>query len=225
MKSIIDVIYESTGSPTPAVTIFYRANVGKQCEDRYGDMKGRSQIGEVTEISFKYYSNYDKSFTFGEPRGKNDWMYAIGIDEKDNDTNSNFEKFLNRQNKEDKFFQWFTDKNEAIKVASKAKKEYDSQKWTLKSLLNAIKKDRDLMSLRYDYHIAKTSSQVDNTPIESIYVSGSWRITIVDDKIHVKRAGWHTYEVPNLASLYKVLAANSGSDKDETIRQHYSAVV
>jgi hypothetical protein len=226
MKSIIDVIYESIGSaPTPAVAIFYRANVGKQCEDRYGDMKGKSQIGEVTEISFKYYSNYDKSFTFGEPRGTNNWIFAIGIDAKDNDTTSNFEKFLNRQNKEDKFFQWFTDKNEAIKVATKAKREYDSQKWTLKSLLTAIKKDRDLMSLRYDYHIAKTSSQVDNTPIESIYVSGSWRITVVDGKIHVKRAGWHIYEVPNLASLYKVLAADSGSDEDETIRQNYAAVV
>jgi hypothetical protein len=225
MKSIIDVIYESTGSPTPAVTTFYRANVGKQCTDRYGDRKGRSQIGEVTEISFKYYSNYDKSFTFGEPRGTNNWMFAIGIDAKDNDTNSNFEKFLNRLNKEDKFFQWFIDKNEAVKAATKAKREYDSQKWTLKTLLNAIKKDRDLMSLRYDYHIAKTSSQVDNVAVESIYVSGSWRITVVDDKIHVKRAGWSTYEVPNLASLYKVLAADSGSDKDETTRQQYSTVV
>lgn len=225
MKSITEFINEAATQPTPAVTTFYRANVGKQCEDRYGDMKGKSQIGEVTEISFKYYSNYDKSFTFGEPRGTNNWVFAIGIDAKDNDTNSNFEKFLNRQNKEDKFFQWFTDKNEAIKVASKAKKEYDSQKWTLKSLLNAIKKDKDLMSLRYDYHIAKTSSQVDNTPIESIYVSGSWRITVADDKIHVKRAGWSTYEVPNLASLYKVLAADTGSDKDESIRQQYSTVV
>lgn len=226
MKSLIDVIYESVGSEsTPAVTTFYRANVGKQCNDRSGDMKGKSRIGEVTEISFKYYSNYNKSFTFGEPRGTNNWMFAIDIDAKDNNTNSNFEKFLNRKNKEDKFFQWFTDKNEAIKVASKAKKEYDSQKWTLKSLFDAIKKDRDLMSLRYDYHIAQTSSQVDNTPVESIYVSGSWRITVVDGKIHVKRAGWQTYEVPNLASLYKVLAADSGSDKDETTRQQYSIVV
>lgn len=226
MKSFIDVIYESIGSePTPAVTTFYRANIGKQCNDRSGDMKGKSRIGEVTEISFKYYSNYNKSFTFGEPRGTNNWMFAIDIDAKDNNTNSNFEKFLNRQNKEDKFFQWFTDKNEAIKVASKAKKEYDSQKWTLKSLLNAIKKDRDLMSLRYNYHIAETSTQVDNAPVESIYVSGSWRITVVDGKIHVKRAGWQTYEVPNLASLYKVLAADSGSDKDETVRQQYSTVV
>lgn len=225
MKSITEFINEAATKLTPAVTTFYRANVGKQCEDRYGDMKGKSQIGEVTEISFKYYSNYDKSFTFGEPRGTNNWVFAIGIDAKDNDTSSNFEKFLNRKNKEDKFFQWFTDKNEATKVASKAKREYDSQKWTLKSLLNAIKKDKDLMSLRYDYHITKTSSQVDNVPVESIYVSGSWRITVVDEKIHVKRAGWSTYEVPNLASLYKVLAADSGSDEDETTRQQYSTVV
>lgn len=225
MKSITEFINEAATQPTPAVTMFYRANVGKQCEDRYGDMKGKSQIGEVTEISFKYYSNYDKSFTFGEPRGINNWMFAIGIDAKDNDTNSNFEKFLSRKNKEDKFFQWFTDKNEATKAAAKAKREYDSQKWTLKSLLNAIKKDKDLMSLRYDYHITKTSSQVDNVPVESIYVSGSWRITVVDEKIHVKRAGWSTYEVPNIASLYKVLAADSGSDKDETTRQQYSIVV
>ena len=225
MKSLTEFINEAAITPTPAVTTFYRANIGKQCEDRYGDIKGKAQIGEVTEISFKYYSNYDKSFTFGEPRGTNNWMFAIGIAAKDNDTTSNFEKFLKSKNKEDKFFQWFTDKDDAIKAAAKAKKEYDSKKWTLKNLLNAIKKDKDLMSLRYDYHIAKTSSQVDNTPVESIYVSGSWRITVVDEKIHVKRAGWSTYEVPNLESLYKVLAADSGSDKDETTRQHYSKVV
>lgn len=224
MKSITEFINEAVAQPTPAVTTFYRANVGKQCKD-YGDMKGKSQIGEVTEITFKYYSNYNKSFIFGEPRGTNNWIFAIGIDTKDNDTNSNFEKFLDSKNKEDKFFQWFTDKDKAIKVASKAKKEYDSQKWTLKSLLNAINKDKDLMSLRYDYHITKTLSQVDNTPVESIYVSGSWRITVVDGKIHVKRAGWSTYEVPNIASLYKVLAADSSGDNDETTRQQYSRVV
>jgi len=57
---------------------------------------------------------------------------------------------------------------------------------------------------------------------ESIYVSGSWRITIVNNKIHIKNAGWHTYEVPNLASLYKVLSADTGRDGDETQRCNYS---
>jgi hypothetical protein len=71
----------------------------------------------------------------------------------------------------------------------------------------------------------KHNPNFDNTPVESIYVSGSWRITVVDGKIHVKRAGRQTYEVPNLASLYKVLAVDSGSDKDETTRQQYSIVV
>jgi hypothetical protein len=95
----------------------------------------------------------------------------------------------------------------------------------VETILSAIKKDNELMSLKYDYHITKTASQVDNTPVESIYVSGSWRITVVNGKIHVKQAGWSTYEVPNLASLYKVLAADNGSDNDETIRQQYSIVV
>jgi hypothetical protein len=81
------------------------------------------------------------------------------------------------------------------------------------------------MSLKYNYRITDISTQVDRTPIESIYVSGSWRITIVNNKIHVKNAGWHTYEVPNLASLYKVLSADNGSEDDETQRCEYSIVI
>lgn len=229
MKSIVDYIYENSENPVPAVTTFYRANVGKQCEDRYGDMTGTSQIGEVTEITFKYYSNYDKAFTFGEPRGANDWRHAIDINSKDNSSLSAFKKFLSHKNAEDKFFQWFIDKDKAMKAAAKAKKEYDGKKWTLKALFDAIKKDEDLMSLcrtlRYDYRLTTTSSQFSPDKIESIYVSGSWRIYVRNGKIHVQNAGWHTYEVSNLPSLYKVLSANNGDSKDEAQRQKYSMLV
>ena len=218
MKSIFDYINEAVGSK-PAVDVFYRANIGRI--NKYGE-----QIGSVAELSFKYYSNYNKSFTFGEstPDGKN-WQWAMEVKASDNASVNSFKKYLTQLNKEDKFYQYFIDKDDAVKAADKAKKDYESKNWTLRTLLNAIKKDKDLVSLRYDYHITKTSTQVDNTPVESIYVSSSWRITVVDGKIHVKRAGWSTYEVPNLASLYKVLSADSGSDSDETQRQQYSTVV
>lgn len=217
MKSIYDYINEANTEPTPAITTFYRANVGKI-------NKRGEQIGTVTELSYKYYSQYDKSFVYGEPSGKT-WTYALGVKATDNSSTNIFKTYLATLNKENQFYQYFIKEADAIKAADKAKATYEKKQWTLKTLLSAIKKDNDLMSLRHDYHITKTSSQVENTPVESIYVSGSWRITVVNGKIHVKRAGWSTYEVPNLASLYKVLAADDGSDKDETTRQQYSIVV
>lgn len=223
MKSLIDIITEANIEPKPAVTTFYRANIGKNFNTGSFTVT-EYRIGDVTELTYKYYSNFDKAFVFGEPSGKS-WSWAMEIKSIDNSSESNFKKFLIKLNKEDKFYQYFINKSDAIKAADKAKKEYEKQKWTLKTLLSAIKKDKDLMSLGYDYHIAKVTSQVENLPIESIYVNGLWKINVVDNKILVKRAGWSTYEVPNLASLYKVLSANSGSDKDETTRQRYSIMV
>lgn len=217
MKSITEFINEASAEQTPAVTTFYRANIGKI-------NKRGEQIGTVTELSYKYYSQYDKSFVYGEPSGKT-WTYALGVKVTDNNSINSFKTYLASLNKENQFYQYFIKEADAIKAADKAKATYEKKKWTLKTLLSAIKKDNELMSLKYNYHITKTASQVDNTPVESIYVSGSWRITVVNGKIHVKQAGWNTYEVPNLASLYKVLAADNGSDNDETIRQQYSIVV
>ena len=222
MKKLIDVINEGI-EPTPAVTTFYRANIGKNF-NKGSFTVTEYRIGDVTELSFKYYSPSNKSFSFGEPSG-NSWTWAMDVKPIDNSSKTNFNKYLTQLNKQDKFYQYFIDKDAAVKAANKAKKEYEKQKWTLKTLLSAIKKDKDLMSLGYNYHIAKVTSQVENFPVESIYVNGAWKINVVDNKILVKRAGWLTYEVPNLASLYKVLSADSGSDNEETIRQRYSIVV
>ena len=60
MKSITEFINEAAVIPTPAVTTFYRANIGRI-------NKRGEQIGTVTELSYKYYSQYDKSFVYGEP--------------------------------------------------------------------------------------------------------------------------------------------------------------
>lgn len=212
MKSLVTYILEN--EIQPAVTVFYRANIGKNNE--YDE-----KIGDVTKISFRYQSSYNKKLIFSRLR-ENNWSFALEMDIKDNNSLNNFKKYLADKNKNDKFYQYFIDEKDAIKAANKAKKEYENKKWTLNTLLSAIKKDSDLMSLRYNYRITNTSTQVDRTPIESIYVSGSWRITIVNNKIHVKNAGWHTYEVPNLASLYKVLLADTGRDGDETQRCQYS---
>lgn len=223
MKSLIDIITEANTEPKPAIAKLYRANIGRNYN------KGNSnityiRIGDVTELTYKYYSDFNKTFVFGEPSGK-DWCWAMNIKAIDNSSESNFKKFLIQLNKEDKFYQYFINKSDAIKAADKAKKDYETKKWTLKTLLSAIKKDKDLMSLRYNYHIAKVTSGVESNPIDSIYVDSSWQIIIVDNKIHVKSAGWLTYEVPNLQSLYKVLSADLGSDDYETIRQQYSIVV
>lgn len=222
MKTLIDVINEGI-EPTPAVTTFYRANIGRMYN--YGTFSiDEIRIGDVTELSFKYYSPNSKSFSFGEPQGKS-WKWAMDIKSSDNNSISNFKKYLAQLNKDNQFYQYFINKADAIKAADKAKVAYENKKWTLKTLLSAIKKDKDLMSLGYNYHITKVTSQVENFPVESIYVNGAWKINVVDNKILVKRAGWSTYEVPNLASLYKVLTADSGSDNDETTRQRYSIVV
>lgn len=218
MKDLKDYIIES--NIIPAVTKFYRANIGR-ISDLDDTIKIR--IGDVTEISFKYH--YGNKFTFGEPRGYNNWQFALDMEVNDNMSKENFDKFLAKKNKEDKFYQYFIEKADAEKAAQIAKKEYDSQKWTLETLLKAIKSDKDLMSLKYDYNITDTYQQkARNITLESIYVSSSWRIFINDNKILVERAGWHIYEVPNLQSLYIVLNANSGSDHDEAIRQQYSIV-
>ena len=214
MKNLVTYILEN--EIQPAVTVFYRANIGKT--NKYGE-----KIGDVTKISFRYQSSYNKKLIFSKPCGR-DWKFALEMDIKDNNSLNSFKKYLDDENKNNNFYQYFIDEKDAIKAANKAKREYENKKWTLNTLLSAIKKDKDLMSLRYNYRITDTSTQVDRTPIKSIYVSGSWRITIVDNKIHVKNAGWYTYEVPNLASLYKVLSADSGSD-DETQRCEYSNVV
>lgn len=151
------------------------------------------------------------------------------MDIKDNSSLNDFKKYLADKNKNDEFYQYFIDEKDAVKAAEKAKKTYESKKWTLNSLLKAIQNDKNLMSLqrtlKFDYHITDTYSQSGASKQKSIYVSGSWRILVVDGKIHVQRAGWSTYEVPNLQSLYKVISADSNGDDDETQRCEYSIKV
>ena len=222
MKTLINYINESSSSQ-PFIKKFYRANIGRMSDSN--DIKSR--IGDVTELTYKSYSDYRKSFTFGEPRGAHgiNWKFAMNVKETDNNSKQSFDKFLDSKNKEDKFYQYFLEKSDADKVAQKAKKEYESKKWTLNSLLKDIKADKDLVSLKYDYHITDTYQQKNkNIKLKSIYVSSSWRIFIDNNKIFVQRASWNTYEVPNLQSLYKVLSADSGSDSDEGQRQNYSIV-
>lgn len=220
MRDIIKYLHEST-SPQPFIKKLYRANIGRLSDKN--DIKSR--IGDVTTLTYKSYSNSDKSFTFGEPREGygSDWTFALEIKEKDNDSKESIERFLTNLNKDNKFYQYFLDYISADDEAKKAKKEYESKKWTLESLLTAIKADKDLMSLKHDYRIDDVWQQKSkDTKIKAIYVDPYWRIFIKDNKILVERASWHIYEVPNLQSLYKVLSANSTSDSSESQRQAYS---
>lgn len=206
----------------PFCTKFYRVNIGKENNDGYRT----EHIGEIVVLTYKHHSSFLNQFVFGAPYSSNDrnWYCALEIDVEDNNSEQSFNKFISKLNQEDKFYQYFVTEEESRVVAEKYKSIYDNQQWTLESLLSAIKNDKDLMSLNYNYHIAKVTSQVENFPLESIYVSCNWRIRVIDNKIFVKRAGWKTYEIPNLHSLFKVLSADSGSDADETIRHRYSIV-
>ena len=206
----------------PFCTKIYRANIGKENNDGYCT----EHIGEIAVLTYKYHSSFLNQFVFGAPYSSNDrnWYCALEIDVEDNNSEQSFNKFISKLNQEDKFYQYFVTEEESKVVAEKYKSIYDNQQWTLESLLSAIKNDKDLMSLKYNYHIAKVTSQVEKFPLESIYVSCNWRIRVIDNKIFVKRAGWKTYEIPNLQSLFKVLSADSGSDADETIRHRYSIV-
>jgi hypothetical protein len=216
MQNLKEYIGESIVEPIPAVKSFYKVNILKQNSD--GD-----QIGDIQELSYKYYSEFGKSFVFGKPSG-NSWEWALEVKVKDNDSKKSFEKFIERygNEKENEFYKLTLSKTEAEKIANKSKREYKSQKWTLESLLAAIKKDKNLMSLGFNYKITQTYTQVDSNRVDSIYVSGMWRIMVEDNRIFVQRSGWKTYEVPNLPSLYKVLSADTGSDSDETQRCRYS---
>ena len=230
MLSIIDYIIENKSPETPFIRKFYMVNIGKENNYDYD----KESIGDVSEVSYKFFSKHCKDkngkifsgFTFGKPTQNGDnWKYAMDISISDNDSQQSFNKFIDKFNKEDKFYQLSLTKTEAEQIANKAKNDYKKQKWTLESLLKAIKNDKDLMSLKYDFHIANVATQVDKNTVKSIYVSGNWKINVEDNKILVTHSGWRTYEVPNLQSLYKVLNANSDSDKDETIRCGYSKII
>lgn len=200
----------------PAITLLYRINIGKNNQ--------KENIGDIVKLSYKYYSEYLKSYIFGEPSGKS-WTWALDIKESDNNSISSFNRFIKNLNEEDKFYQYTTDKAEAEKIARKSVNDYTKQKWTLTKLLEAIQNDKDLMSLKYNYHLKITGNQSGTQFQESIYVSGLWRIRVNGCEILIDRAGWYTYKVPNLQCLYKVIAADSDSDKDETTRRQYSKLV
>lgn len=202
---------------TPIVTKFYRVDIRKQNRNE--------QIGEVKELTYAYFSDYAKEFVFFYKDHNGCDTYAIGVPEKYIDTMEHFLVFLDNTNNADKFYHYFFKELFAYDCAEWAKATYNKAEWSLESVLAAIKEYSPLAKL-YDYRITNTYTQVDpKDKKESIYVSPLWRIRVIDNKIHLQRAGWHTYEIPNMESLYMVLTANSGSDEDEGIRQNYSKVV
>lgn len=213
MKSIKDYIIESLESVNVKDLMykFYLANIGKENKDE--------QIGDVVEISRKYYSTHDKGFVFSKPDKYSDWKYVMTIKTEDIKSNSALQKYLNKLNKEDEFYKYYINKNEAENEASKAKRQL-TKTHTLESVLKEIKGYKPLMDLGYNYKITTTSQQSKgNKSVECIYINPTWRIRVENNKIKVDNAGWHTYIVPNVQSLYKVL-----SHKDETQRQNYSTI-
>lgn len=214
MKSIKDYILESL-EPVNANDLiykFYRANIGKENKNE--------QIGDVVEISRKYYSAHDKGFVFGKPDKYSDWTYVMNIKTEDIKSNSALQKYLDKLNKEDEFYKYYINKNEAENAASKAKQQL-TKKHTLESVLKEIKGYKPLIDLGYNYKITTTSQQSNgNKEVECIYINPTWRIRVENNKIKLDNSGWHTYIVPNVQSLYKVLSHKN----NETQRQNYSII-
>ena len=76
MKNLATYILES--KVQPVVTVFYRANIGKNNDKKLFSNNYSDKIGDVTEISFKYAYNTD--LTFGEPtQGGKNWKFAFRI--------------------------------------------------------------------------------------------------------------------------------------------------
>ena len=228
MKTLNQYIKESTtaineSEPTPAVTKFYRVNVGV-INNRDYPVKGGTTIGDIVPLTYKYLSPGD-GFVFGEPIGKNNWTWALAVNERFGKSNKEFNNYIKTLNNDNEFYQYFIEEEAAKKAADKAVNTYKKKKWTLTSLLKAINSDPKLSKLSNRYKITDTYSQSGSVKAESIFVSGQWRIRVVDGEILVDRSGWMTYKVANLPCLYMVLSADTGSDKDETQRQRYSVVV
>jgi len=227
MKSLNQFITESilneSQDPPVAVYTFFRVNIRKQNE--HGE-----RIGDVDMLTRKYYFN--KKWVFGKPRSKNDkdglknWIWAMSIPSKDIETQEGFYKFIDKKNSEDEFYQYFIDKKEAEKAANKAVSDYKSQKWTLETLCNELNKDKKLKNLGHNFQVTKTWQNKDpKNRQESIHINSTWRIRLINGKIILDNAHWHSYEVPNIESLYNVLLAEEhyhNSDDIETARQEYS---
>lgn len=213
MKNIKEYIHESFDyvNSTDLINKFYRANIAKENE--------KEKIGDVVEISRKHYSTYDKAFVFGKPDKYSDWTYAMSIKLDDIKSNSAFQKYISKLNKEDEFFQYFINKEDAEKCANKAKADYKKQKYTLESLLSDIESYKPLTDLGYDYKITDVyqNKSKSTTKEKCIYVNHAWKINVDNNKIIMHNAGWRKYFVANVQSIYKVL-----SSKNETQRISYS---
>lgn len=225
MKELKEYIHESVYTQ-PYITKFYAVNIGINNNDDYNPLG----IGDIIEVSYKYYSKYDNCFTFGKPHpvGSNNWKHFMDIKCSDIDSLQSFNRFIDKYNKSNDFFQLCKDYKDAQKIANKYTKLYKTKKWTLKSLLKEILSDKDLMSLGYKYNI-KTFDTFFEKNIELIYITTHLGIKVEDNKIVMINSfghsmGYTKYEVPNLQSLYKVITGKEGDMSVESVRQKYSII-
>lgn len=203
--------------PKPFVMKFYRVNIG--IENQAGE-----KVGDITELTYKYYSPYGNSFVYSEPYGGNSWKYACEVPINDNLSVELFEEYLKRMNHYEKFYQWVLSREVAEEVARKAMAD-NNKDWTLESLYNVITKNNDFKVLAHEknfkYQLTKTYQAKNPQDIrESIYVCGYWRLLVIDGKIVADSFYYGTYEVANLDNLYKVLSAD-----DESGRIRYSKYI
>ena len=221
MKKLQDYIIESSG-PVVNINSLYRVNIGKE-NDYYYD---REHIGDVIQLTKRHYSDSNKTYTFSKPRG-NSWTWAMDIDPKYLQSEAEFQKYLDSLNKDNEFYQYFQikDKDKADKLAKKSETDFKNQKWDINSVLKAIKAYKPLNDLKYDYKITNTYQNKNSAnKTESIYISSYWRILVINNEIILENMHNDSYKIPNMQSLYKVLAADENNDASsvETIRQMYS---
>lgn len=219
MKTLVQFLNEATESKNSPVYRIYRVNIGREG-------KKDKAIGEITELTGGRYSKYSNTFSYTKMDGG--WASAYEeIDAKYGDSKEHFEQGLKQKSNE--FFVYTSNKEEAEKVAVKAKNDFKNRpQWTFDSLLKAINSNSALKNSDYTFKHTDSYSQSgggSKSAKESILVGGgSWRILISDDNyILLQNSGWHTYKIPNIPSLAKVLLANKGDSSDvETERQTYA---
>lgn len=213
MKSFVDYINEARNNDEkkPFIKKLYKLYL---IED------DSHKLGDIVEVTYRFYSSYGKEFTYGEPQG-NSWVRATEIPENINDDEAKIKKYFEDDFKKNKTRKIFIDKSEAEEESKKAIEEFDKQKeWTNEDLLENLEKDEDFKKLGYKLKIGVSQSQSKKESREAILLENNrmYRLWIEDGYIYIEYSSWRTYKISTIYAVYKFF-----KDKDETTRCNISA--
>lgn len=253
MKTITEYIIENSNNTSkPCVYSLYKVNVKHQHRANGWDGIIENNIGDITEIRFKYISGSgnDADFVYGEPREKdgnyNNWVWAKEFPVSKFINKETAEKYLQEVNTNPKlinyktmdpavtiFYKYFINKSEAEQEAKRAINEYKSQHYTLDSLCKALQNFKPFKDKKYTFDVTRSKTQVEHNYTDCILVNtnrygqSTIRLTLSDKDpyIHVKITMGGEFKCANIECLYEVIErANSRHDSDDisTHQLYYS---